>query len=149
MKRLALLTFILASFVQAAQPTQIQLDRALERAERSWGMRSDSGGIKLESMGTCAVGDKVAWTRFATREIVLNSECKWSRGYLDEIVRHEVGHLLTGQGHSQDRHSVMFSSPVRVQSWQFLDKPRITRADRELAHRLARSVEVVVSKDAE
>lgn len=132
LKTFAILSLIAAS-AQARTPTQEDLDKALDNAEVAWGLRSDSAGIRMERLNDCSRGHMVAWTDLATRKIMINSACKWDGAYLQEIVTHEVGHLLIGQGHSLNRHSVMFSAPIRARFWQVLDVPHIQKADRDLA----------------
>lgn len=119
----------------ASQPllAQHELRTAVTLAESSWGRSAHVAGIRYAQLGSCTnTRGIMAWSDFATRIISVNSQCDWQdTTYLQIIVTHEVGHLLIGQGHSLNRHSVMYYAPPRVPFYLFLDHPHITRADRE------------------
>lgn len=133
---LAVLAFAVAAF---GAPNQSDLNLALAKAEAAWGTKSDVSGIRFVRLDDCGDGSgKAGWTDMVTREIQINSACKWDAGYLQIIVTHEVGHLLIGQGHPPNtRHlfsvrsrSLMESKPFHPAWWMVFERPRITAEDR-------------------
>lgn len=129
----ARIAFVLAMTSTAfGAVTQLDLDKALAKATAAWRSDPKASSIEFVALGTCKSGEQVAWTDLVTREIMVNSDCQWDRSYLELIVKHEVGHLLIGQGHSTNVRSVMYRAPLRLPWYLRLDSPRITRADRML-----------------
>jgi hypothetical protein len=65
---------------------------------------------------------------FYTYAIRVNSNCKWSHGWLDKVVAHEYGHVLIGaEYHSKDKRSIMY--------WIVKDRGQlITNEDRARVH---------------
>ena len=131
--RLLVLTALGVSSLTAGAPSTEELSNAYSRAVSAWGMEPKGVVVRTAPLGSCETGAMVAWSDFVTREIVINSSCHWDTRWLRTIVAHEVGHMLHGQGHSTNRHSVMFPAPMRTAAWQFFDTPHVTRADRGLA----------------
>lgn len=62
----------------------------------------------LTSLPVCSMA-QVGWAFTSTREIVINSTCHLPAWQLQELVTHELGHILRGDTwHSADKHSVMY-----------------------------------------
>lgn len=135
MKRLLTLAFLAIS-AHAAQPTQADLDAALEQAAAAWGHSVADANIArviLADLGPCKPPRiMAAWSDFATRVITLNSQCQWvthgsiggKHQPLEESLLHEFCHMLTNSAaHSMNPKSVCY--------WQLAKGQRILPEDLE------------------
>lgn len=91
--------------------------------------------VQWGKISDCKDGQLQAWVSHVTHIITLNENCNyWDDEMLNKVLIHETGHLLLGQGHSVDRHSIMFKCTGRSPRVFFLPinyfGQKITKEDR-------------------
>jgi hypothetical protein len=152
MKLFAALT-AMASALAAAPPIKLDaanLNAAREYAQDAWGYKIASNVIiQPEAMNACVPGrDDVATTTVLTKTSALmtdgirtelpttfeyvvrvNSNCRWTQAWLNQVMTHEYGHLLIGTYyHSKNKRSIMYR--VTMPSGQCVmdeDKEKVIR----------------------
>jgi Matrixin len=110
---------------------QVDLDTALKSAERTWGYSvAEKIHVDMEPLNPCRATDHAAIVNVQTTTtttttgepaappvvstvyaytIHVNSNCKWSQAWLDNVMAHEYGHVLIGaEYHSKDKRSIMY-----------------------------------------
>ena len=115
---------LLAVSICNAAITDNDLHLALVNAQGNWGYYTRINKIEIAPLeDDCKVMS--AWADLVEKRITINSKCKLTLEMVNQVVLHEYGHLLTGQGHSLDPKSVMFKVVNGMQI--------ITSEDRALA----------------
>jgi hypothetical protein len=124
----------------AAAPTPASLEAALTAAEAEWGYTvTEPIEFRVEALNSCRLTREpldVATTQVVdiqsrmtfdgvpagetthayTYVIKLNANCDWAKLPVQQIITHELGHVIMGAAHSTDRKSVMYpvSKPHQV-----------------------------------
>jgi hypothetical protein len=133
---LSALIFCPAAAIAAAwTPARADLEAALNSARETWGYTiTEKIQIGMEPLNPCrADTEQSAITNVQTTTTItttttngepaaapvartahsytirVNSNCRWSRQWLDNVVAHEYGHILIGpEYHSKDKKSIMY-----------------------------------------
>ena len=111
------LTLALPAF--AWQPTQADLEAALQVAKRQWGVSFDVKAVEYVPVNACMTSRLYGYipvhaeqARTDGRVIRVNSNCiGWTPARLENVMLHEYGHIL-GLPDSDNKRSVMY--PVRL-----------------------------------
>lgn len=130
MKRNLIASLLLASFAPAIlsggseyQPTQTDIQTALGRAAKAWGIPAEIDSIEMTDKFRCYDETKPGGKRiynpaywaalsvFNDNKILINSWCKWTPELLQTAISHEYGHMIIRRSeHSEEKGSVMATS---------------------------------------
>ena len=147
---LAILCCFRALALDSSPASMARLESLLTEARIAWGVDvAEPITFRVEPLNSCNLLTKpdvalieVHWvdetitfegappvtTRSYTYIIRMNARCDWSRLPMLEVVEHEYGHILTGLGHSKDRHSVMYPIPAAGAMITEADRDRVAIA---------------------